>query len=75
MSGKYIDFRKKLSDREQKVFDELVIRHRSNCCGCNLANDEDIYMCPIGLWEDGCLDNDLLIEIRDIVESEREGGE
>lgn len=65
--------RKQLNNDEKKVLNYLLKQHKNKTCGCNLdGKDEEIYMCPIGLYEDGCTENDLIREIKDITEIHRD---
>lgn len=44
-------------------------QHKNKICGCVLeGKDEEIYMCPVGLYEDGCSENDLIREIKEFAE-------
>lgn len=65
--------RKLLNKDERNVFDYLLKQHKNKTCGCNLeGKDEEIYMCPIGLYEDGCREEDLIKIVQDIVEEDKE---
>lgn len=63
------NIRKQLNPKENKVLDLFIKQHKNKTCGCKLNNPDDIYMCPIGLYEDGCTENDLIVEIKEYVET------
>lgn len=65
----YKKIKKKLNNEECDVLDELLYKHfNSDSCECDYENEEDIHMCPIEMFEDGCSEEDLIKMVKDITE-------
>lgn len=65
----YEKIKKKLNNEECGVLDELLYKHfNSDSCGCDYENEEDIHMCPIEMFENGCSEQDLIKMVKGIVE-------
>ena len=71
---KYKKIEQQLDKQGVAELERLLENHFRRCsCGCNFeGNDEDIYMCPIGLYEDGCREQDLVLMIRQGVDEDEE---
>lgn len=61
--------KKQLNKKELRAFNWLLSEHKNRRCGCNWDNPDEFSICPIGLYEDGCTENDLIREIQDFTES------
>lgn len=69
----YGKIKEKLNNEECDVLDDMLNKHfNSDSCGCDYKNEEDIYMCPIEMYEDGCSEEDLVKMIKEIVEQNKE---
>ena len=77
----YQKIRNQLNPKELVVLDELLDNHfKHKTCGCSehefnihtCDDGIDINMCPIGLYEDGCTNEDLIMMIRELVEIDEE---
>lgn len=75
--SRYTKFKKLLTSNEIRTLSELLDNHfYLKNCGCNVdGDDEEIYLCPIGMYEDGCSEKDLVKMIQDIAEDNIEDEE
>lgn len=68
----YQKIKKNLDDEGCEVLDELLDKHfNTDDCGCNYENEKDIRMCPIGMFENGCSEEDLIKMVKDVVEQRK----
>ena len=61
--------RSRLDAEEKRAFDYLLKKHKDKNCECFLSDAENIVLCPIGLYKDGCIENQLIAEIREFAET------